>query len=472
MSELLQPGQVFGGRYRVEKLLAEGGMGAVYVAEHTSTEAHVALKVLWPHVLGSRDAVSKFEVEAKIAARVNSEHIVRVLDAGYDEQTSMPFLVMELLRGESLEALVLRQGPLSPAEAAATMQQVAIGLDRAHGHVAKDGTLQPIVHRDLKPENVFATRRDNGELLVKILDFGIAKVLSQGTKLSREVKGTPLYMAFEQAAGEAITPRTDVWAFGLIAFFLLAGKPYWRAGSDPDASLASLMGEVLSLPLVSPCQRAEEIGAAGRLPPAFDAWFFGCVSRDPSKRFASAGEAAVALTGLLLGPEAAASWSSARTVQSAGSALGQSGAPVIASSSTAAGTRDGLALSTNATNSRRGVGVLIGASVAVFLVIVTGFAVGFRMITGGSAAGASPGPDGLVVASTPQPSAMPSSAVVPSAAPAASPSAPVVASTAGATRVTPASPATAVTQPAKTAPTTPAKTGPSKPATGGVYDAR
>jgi serine/threonine-protein kinase len=382
MGELLQPNQIVAGRYRVERLLAEGGMGAVYVAEHVATEARVALKMLWAHTLGSRDAVSKFEVEAKVAARVNSEHIVRVLDAGFDPQIGAPFMVMELLNGESLEERVARAGPLPPDEVVAIMQQVSMGLDKAHGHVAKDGTPQPIVHRDLKPENLFLSRRESGELVVKILDFGIAKILSQGTKLSQEVKGTPLFMAYEQGAGKPVTPGTDIWAFGLIAFYLLTGKPYWRTANDPEGSLVSLMGEVLSLPLEPACQRAAELGVGARLPPAFDAFFAACVTRDPAARFASAGAAAEALTVVLAGQEAATAWA-ARRMRAGSDVDARPGAVAPTRAMTAPGTRDGMALSSGATRARRGPAVIVAAVVAVVVLAALGGGfLAFRSIAG------------------------------------------------------------------------------------------
>lgn len=296
--ELLGAGQIFAGRYRIERFLAEGGFGAVYVAEQLATEARVAVKVLWPHVLQAKDAAEKFEQEARIAGRVNSDHIVRVVDAGFDETTQMPFLVMELLTGEDLANMVERQGPLAPDLAIEYMRQTASALDRAHGYKDKDGVVRPIVHRDLKPENLFVARRDNGETTIKVLDFGIAKVLGATSNVSREVKGTPLFMAYEQAGVGAITPQTDVWALGLIAFHLLTGTSYWRAAHMPEASLTQLFGEVLSLPLDPPSQRAAELGLSTQLPPAFDRWFFGCVNRDPQQRFATAGAAIAALAEL------------------------------------------------------------------------------------------------------------------------------------------------------------------------------
>jgi serine/threonine-protein kinase len=298
--QVLQPGQLFAGRYRVERLLAQGGFGAVFIAEQLATEMRVALKVLWPHVLGSQDAVEKFQLEARVAARVNSEYIVKVFDAGFDEATKLPFLAMELLEGETLDQYVIARGPLSPADAYRYLAQVALGLDRAHGYVDREGRAKPIVHRDLKPENLFLARRENGENVVKILDFGIAKVLSSTSHVSQEVKGTPLYMAHEQAAGKAVSPRTDVWALGLIAFHILSARSYWRTASNPDGGISALFGEILSLPLDPPTQRLRELGAAPPWPPTFDAWFSRCVTRNVEERFATAGEAIGAL-GVALG---------------------------------------------------------------------------------------------------------------------------------------------------------------------------
>jgi eukaryotic-like serine/threonine-protein kinase len=191
---LLQPQQLFAGRYRVIRHLADGGMGAVYEAEHTATEARVALKLLWPHVVQVASARQRFELEARIAARVNDEHIVKVLDAGLDPESRAPFLVMELLAGRTLGALVQAEGPQPIATVLELMAQVASGLDAAHGYRGTDGTPHPIIHRDLKPENLFVTRLANGTLHIKILDFGIAKVLGDTTGVSQEVRGTPLYI--------------------------------------------------------------------------------------------------------------------------------------------------------------------------------------------------------------------------------------------------------------------------------------
>jgi serine/threonine protein kinase len=301
--ELLKPGQIFAGRYRIERFLAHGGHGAVFIAEQLSTEATVAIKVLWPHLLDSNEVASRFALEAKVAGRVKSDFIVRVLDAGIDEDTRMPFLAMELLDGESLTEYVQNRGPLSAVDSVAFLVQVAQGLDKAHAYSDKSGHSLPIVHRDLKPDNVFVVLREDGQRTVKILDFGLAKVLTDSATISHGIKGTPLYMAYEQASGGAITSRTDIWALGLIAFFTLTGRPYWRSASHPGTDLWRILAEILHEPIVSPTERARELEIEPSWPAAFDAWFLRCVHRDPLERFATAGAAASELAEALLGAE-------------------------------------------------------------------------------------------------------------------------------------------------------------------------
>lgn len=290
MSGPLTLGQTFAQRYRVVAFLAQGGFGAVYVAEQLETELRVALKVLLPHVLASGDAAERFKLEARVSSRVNSEHIVTVFDAGYDDVTQMAFLVMELLSGETIEEAVARGGPLPAHDVATYFGQIASALDKAHRYVDKGGGRRPIIHRDLKPDNLFLALRESGRPIVKILDFGIAKVLGESAQLSQDLKGTPLYMAFEQIAGETISPQTDIWALGLIAFYMLTGKRYWKS-TGLSGGLPQLFAEVLSMPLCSASTRSWELGGP-TLSAGFDAWFSRCVHRDPSQRFASAGDCA------------------------------------------------------------------------------------------------------------------------------------------------------------------------------------
>jgi len=267
-------------------------MGAVFAAEQIATELPVAIKVLYPHILGSVDAIEKFTLESRIAARLNSDHIVRMYDGGYDEESQLPFLVMELLHGQDLQKVVEQNGPF-PVEAVTTfIVQIARGLERAHTYVSRDGNKEPIVHRDLKPENLFLTRDEDGRKVVKILDFGMAKVIGEAGGVSRDIKGTPLFMAYEQASGEPVSPQTDIWALGLTTFYLLTGRNYWKTASSPRPELSSLFGEILSLPLAPPSARAKDLGLNWAFPLQFDHWFLKCLDRDPLMRFPSALRAA------------------------------------------------------------------------------------------------------------------------------------------------------------------------------------
>ena len=287
--EAFPPGTLVGERYRIVSALARGGFGTIYVAEQLATTRRVALKLLTSHA--SDVTIERLLAEARIASRVNSEHIVQVYDAGIDSESSLVFVAMELLSGLNLAELVRKHGPRSADETAEYLRQVALGLDKVHGVVTSDGRPAPIVHRDLKPANLFLTRREDGTAWIKILDFGAAKMLSDDAHPSAVIRGTPEFMAYEQAAGAEITRATDIWPLGLIAFSLLTGRSYWR-GAKTESDRAQVFGEVLTLPLVPASERAREVGAAVALGVAFDAWFFRCVNRDATERYASAGEAA------------------------------------------------------------------------------------------------------------------------------------------------------------------------------------
>src|SRR4051812_45324189 len=153
MSFGLQNGTIFAGRYRVIRCIAAGGMGAVYEVLHLETERRRALKVMLPQMLQSAELRDRFKREAKVAAKVDSEFIVDVFDAGIDDMTQMPFLVMELLKGEELGKRLERQGRFSIDEVVTYLQQTALALDKTHK--------ASIVHRDLKPENLFLTQRED-----------------------------------------------------------------------------------------------------------------------------------------------------------------------------------------------------------------------------------------------------------------------------------------------------------------------
>lgn len=293
---VLQPGQIFAKDYRVVRPLSQGSMGAVYVVEQISTAAPRALKIIHPHLVLDPTLRARFEREAQVGAKIRSDHVVQVLAAGLDAATQMPWIIMELLEGESLAALAVRCGPLPSSYVNEVFTQLCHALSAAH----RAG----IVHRDLKPENIFIglAQRAGALFTLKVLDFGIAKTIADAQTKMTDAIGTPLWMAPEQTvAGHAIKPSTDVWPLGLIAFYLLTGRIYWR-GAATGANPMMLLREVAFEPLESAHARARDYGCADRLPPGFDAWFAQCVTRDLNARFSSAAEAQAALAGVLRAP--------------------------------------------------------------------------------------------------------------------------------------------------------------------------
>lgn len=208
-------------KYRIEALLGRGGMGSVYRATHTGIGKRVALKFLDIAVARDRDSVLRFQREAEAASAVESAHIVHIFDSG-QAPSGAPFLVMELLTGEDLRSLLVRQGKLPLDQALHVASQVLRGLARAHA--------AGIVHRDLKPDNVFLCRHDDDPMFVKLVDFGISKVAKRDDEnaLTRRgtVLGTASYMSPEQAQAFAdIDGRTDLFSLGAILFEMLAGRP-------------------------------------------------------------------------------------------------------------------------------------------------------------------------------------------------------------------------------------------------------
>jgi serine/threonine protein kinase len=290
----LEPGSLFAGDFRVLRRLGAGGMGALYVVEQVSTRAQRALKLMQPELVSDVRLRQRFEQEATVGSRIESDHVVKVLGAGIDAATETPWLVMELLDGEDLASYVQRTGPMPQSDVLRVFEQLCHAVGAAHA--------ANIVHRDLKPENVFLARsRIVGvPWIVKVLDFGIAKVASEAKTSDTAAIGSPMWMAPEQGTrGEAVTPQTDVWALGLIAFYLLTGASFWNGARDDTTNLMMLMREIMVDPIPSASQRAQEMGRAGLVVPGFDAWLARAVVRDPKQRFANAQQLLEALAPLL-----------------------------------------------------------------------------------------------------------------------------------------------------------------------------
>ncbi len=218
--------QIIDEKYRIVRVLGEGGMGAVYEAVHLVTGRRVALKVIVSQLLAREDGiVTRFQREARASGAIDSQYVVQVLDSGIDAATQNPYLVMEYLAGEDLSQLIHRLGVLSPDLALRVIAQACLGLQRAHD--------AGIIHRDIKSANTYLARRDNGEIVVKLLDFGIAKVradpFAEGGdhKLTRtgSMIGSPLYMSPEQARGsKSLDHRADLWSLGVAMYEALAGS--------------------------------------------------------------------------------------------------------------------------------------------------------------------------------------------------------------------------------------------------------
>ncbi len=285
----LTPDAVFHGRYRIVRRLKAGGMGAVYEIVDERVAARRALKVMLPDALEDPDLRARFENEPKLAGSIESDHIVHVSDAGIDDDTGMPFLVMDLLEGEDLASLLRQRGPLPADEVVTYLAQAARGLDKAHA--------KAIVHRDLKPENLFVTTRDDGAPCVKILDFGIAKVTGEGHDNTTKAIGTPKYMSPEQVRGKGISPRSDVFAIAQVAYTLLVGEPYLAQEAAEDFGLGLLLKIVSGFdePPVARALRRRGVG----LPPGFDAWFQKATALKPEERFDRASAAVDALAAAL-----------------------------------------------------------------------------------------------------------------------------------------------------------------------------
>ena len=273
-----KPGDLVAKRYALEAHLGSGSAAEVWRAVDTTVGAHVAIKIL--HLrFAEGDIARRFLREAKMAAKIRSLHTVEVLDHGTCE-SGAPYLVMELLEGETLAERLERDGGVPAQDLCRIVGQIAKAATKAHAI--------GIIHQDLKPHNVFLVK-DGGEGITKVIDFGIAKVTSAASGLSTSITaskllmGTPEYMSPEQASFGVVDHRTDLYALGILAFECLTGRTPFLT-----EDVIELLDRVASGDLLMPSDVAP-------VPPAFDAWFAKATCHDPAGRFATGKSCAVAL---------------------------------------------------------------------------------------------------------------------------------------------------------------------------------
>ena len=253
MTEIVMEGRVLCEKYEITRLLGQGGMGAVYEARNHLGKRYAVKLLLKAEFINDQQLIQRFFREAKASAAIESEHIVEVYDTGVDPSTRFPFIIMEMLKGEDLEHTINRVGALNVPAAARVIAQAATGLGQAHA--------AGIVHRDIKPANIFMSMRGPGDLVVKILDFGIAKhavdqLASSDAGLTKtgSMLGTPLYMSPEQARGlRNIDARSDIWSLGMCLYEALSGRTPWGSVDTlGDLILSICARDVLPLQEVAP----------------------------------------------------------------------------------------------------------------------------------------------------------------------------------------------------------------------------
>jgi serine/threonine-protein kinase len=277
-------GQVLAGKYRVERVLGEGGMGFVVAAHHLQLDNKVAIKLLRPELLTNAEAVARFAREARAAVRIVSQHVARVLDVGTLEDGA-PYMVMEFLEGGDLSIVLASRGALPVDEAVDYVLQACEAIAEAH-------TLG-IVHRDLKPANLFCVRRPDGTSSVKVLDFGISKITAgfgtnaadHGMTKTTALMGSPYYMSPEQMEStRGVDSRTDIWALGVILYELVAGKTPFQGSTLPEICV-----RIATQPPVP--MRSVRADA----PLALEAVILRCLEKDRDRRYADVGTLAGAL---------------------------------------------------------------------------------------------------------------------------------------------------------------------------------
>ena len=300
----VKPGDVIAGKYRVERELGAGGMGIVVAARHLELDQLVAVKLMLHSKSNNVEGQRRFVREARAAARLKSQHVGRVLDVGKLE-SGTPYMVMEYLEGRDLASLLESRGRLDIGEAVEYVLQVCEAVAEAH--------TAGIIHRDLKPANLFLIERPDGSPCVKVLDFGVSKVLGEDVKLTKDQQtlGSPLYMSPEQINSSAdVDARSDVWAMGIILCELLTGKTPFHGDDIQQVCMCILFGPPVPLRKLRP-----------DLPPSLESVILQCLEKERDRRWPH-----IAAFASALGP-----FATARAAQYVNAAATVLGVEVVAS---------------------------------------------------------------------------------------------------------------------------------------------
>ncbi len=272
----IEPGDVLAEKYRVVQVLGEGGMGIVLEALHLELDQKVAIKCLLPHMAKSEEHVSRFTREAKVLAKLQSEHVARVYDVGKLDN-GLPYMVMEYLEGCDLREYVDKNGPLALHEAAELALQACAGLADVHA--------AGIVHRDLKPSNCYVVQRGDGAVCLKLLDFGISKFQGAAITRTAAIMGSPGYMSPEQMTStKDVDERADIWALGATLYEMLTARPAFIAENAPMLCI-KIASEEPEPPRNS---RAD-------IPDQVEKIVLRCLAKKPEARYSTVAEVALAL---------------------------------------------------------------------------------------------------------------------------------------------------------------------------------